>query len=95
MTLDEFDFASSYTKIQLDSLAAARLVLVDGHSHKHVAHLTGKKREDVRRWCYKILHEHRGIIGCPRNWQCVTVCVPDEMADTIRQMERITNRGNK
>lgn len=93
MTPEQFDLAASYTKIAPASLEAARLVLVEGHSHKHVANITGKKREDVRTWCYKILREHRGIVGCPRECQCVTVCVPDEMADEVRKMERVAFRS--
>ena len=92
MNIDQFNAAAGRTKLQDRSLEAAKLVLVKGHGHDFAGRQVGVRREQVRTWCYRILREHRGIVGCPPGWNCITVCVPPDVEEKINKLERIAFR---
>lgn len=90
MTPEQFDTAAQRTRLQDRKLAAARRVLVDGLGKSEAAREAGMQPSAVWDAVARIEREHRNIIGCPRGWAVLTVCVPahGQEADEIREIER-------
>lgn len=90
MTPDQFTAAAARTRLQERKLAAARRVLVDGLGKAEAGREVGLQRGEVWDAVARIEREHKDIVGCPRGWAVITVCVPahGEDADDIREIER-------
>lgn len=90
MTPEQFDACASRTRLQERKLAAARRVLVDGLGKSEAAREAGMQPSNVWDAVARIEREHRGIVGCPRGWAVITVCVPahGDADDEIREIER-------
>jgi len=77
MTPVQFATALARTKLKPRAAGAARRVLVDGLSKSAAAREIGLSPEAVRQAVARVEREHKGVIGCPRDWVCLTVCVPE------------------
>lgn len=98
MTAEEFARALARTKLKARAAGMARRVLVDGLSKSAAAREVGLTPEAARQAVARIEREHLGLIGCPRNWICLTVCVPSDYGEEsarerIREIERVEWRA--
>lgn len=98
MTAEEFARALSRTKLKARAAGMARRVLVDGLSKSAAAREVGLTPEAARQAVTRVEREHLGIVGCPRNWICLTVCVPSDYGEEsarerIKDIERAAWRA--
>jgi TrfB plasmid transcriptional repressor len=87
MTPDQFNLAISRTRMRGRAIGPARRVLCDGLGITEAGAEVGINRETVRQAIARINSAHKNIIGCPRDWECVTICVPREDAHDVREFE--------
>lgn len=88
VTPEEFDIARAKTRLRDRAANAARAVLVDGLTKSAAARAAELTPEAVRMAVARVEREHKGTVGCPAGWQCVTVCVPGAIGDEIRGIAR-------
>jgi len=88
MNADEFELAANKTKLMEKKREAARLCLVDGLGYAEAARQVGlKQRQAANDAVKRVEREHKGIVGCPPGWECLTVCVP--MGDAYFEIKEI------
>lgn len=88
MTPQQFDRLAARTRLRDRARRMARAVLVDGLSKSAAARLEGVTPEAARQAADRILLELRREGGYPPDWQVVTVVVPAELAQDIRDRAR-------
>ncbi len=88
MKLADFINATNATRMAQRTKDAARLVLVDGLRVIDAARQMEMKRQQVEEAVARIEAAHKALQGIPENWECVTVCVPPELANSVRDIER-------
>ena len=95
MTPLQFTAALTRTKLKARAAGAARRVLVDALSKSAAAREVGLSPEAVRQAVARVEREHKAVIGCPRGWVCLTVCVPEfsEAYFAIQDAEKAAWRG--
>lgn len=88
MTPEQFESAVSRTRLKPPKIAAARRVLVDGIGKSEAGRELNLQRSVVWDAVARIQREYKSMIGCPQAWEVVTVTVPREEGETIRDIER-------
>jgi hypothetical protein len=91
MTPAEFHRALSRTKLKPRASSIARRVLVEGVGIPAAGREAGVSPQCAREAVMRVLREHKGIVGCPHGWVCLTVCVP-EYGPAHWHIDRIANR---
>ncbi len=86
ITHDELNAALARTRLQAKARSVAHMVLIDGLSMAEAARRTGISKEAVRQIRARVAYAIRDVCGLPRDWQVVTVAVPSDIADEIREM---------
>lgn len=92
MKLAEFIRTTDSTRMAQRTKDAARLVLVDGLRVIDAARQVEMKRQQVEEAVARIEAVYRKAKGMPEDWECVTVLVPPEQAEEIREIERVAMR---
>lgn len=98
MTPEQFATALARTKLKARAAGATRRVLVDGLSKSEAAREVDLTPQAVSEAVWRVELAHLGIMGCPRNWICLTVCVPSEYGEDsprerIKHIERASWRA--
>lgn len=93
MNLAEFMQAVSTTRIKEHVRDAARLVLVDGMKAVDAAKLMEMTPQQIREAVKRIEAAHKAAQGMPDDWECVTVCVPKDLVETVREVGRQAKRN--
>jgi TrfB plasmid transcriptional repressor len=88
MTPDQFTLALSRTRMRGRAIDPARRVLCNGLGLREAGREAGISGESVRIAVARIKQAHKNVIGCPRDWECVTVCVPVSDVDQVKTIER-------
>lgn len=78
MSPEEFDLASSKTRLKPHTKAVARAVLVDGLGLTQAGNTATPRmqRQQVADAVARIEREHRKTIGAPQGWGCITLVLP-------------------
>jgi hypothetical protein len=92
MKLAEFMEAAATTRMTQHVLDGARLVLVDGMKAVDAAKLLGMTPQQLQGAMKRIKAAHKAGQGTPEDWECVTVCVPPELVETVREFGRQAKR---
>lgn len=92
MKLAEFMEAAASTRMSQHVRDGARMVLVDGMKAVAAAKLLDMTPQQLREAVKRIEAAHRAGQGIPEGWECVTVCVPKEMVETVREVGRQAKR---
>lgn len=92
MKLAEFMEAAATTRMTQHVLDSARLVLVDGMKAVDAAKLMEMTPQQLREAVKRIKAAHKAGQGIPDGWECVTVCVPPELVETVREVGRQAKR---
>ncbi|WML92502.1 TrfB-related DNA-binding protein (plasmid) [Thiothrix lacustris] len=92
MKLAEFMEAAATTRMTQHVLDGARLVLVDGMKAVDAAKLLGMTPQQLQGAMKRIKAAHKAGQGIPDGWECVTVCVPPELVETVREVGRQAKR---
>jgi len=80
------------TKLGRPMQEAVHLVLVEGYSITESARRVGVSRSRVRETVSRIKRIYKESLGCPRDWEVVTVCLPKEKAEKIKRWaEKLRN----
>jgi len=87
MKLSDFLEVANKTKLADRSKDAARLVLVEGMRAIDAARQLDMKRQHVQESVKRIEAAYLRAHGIPDGWECVTVCVPKELAGDVREIE--------
>ena len=90
MELSEFERLARGTRLSERGREAVRRVLVGGEAQADVARDLGVHRQAVHQAIQSLLRRRRSFQGrrIPADWITLTVSVPPELADTIRQMAK-------
>lgn len=92
MKLAEFMEAAATTRMTQHVLDGARLVLVDGMKAVDAAKLMEMTPQQLQGALKRIKAAHKAGHGTPDGWECVTVCVPVELVETVREIGRKAKR---
>jgi len=92
MKLAEFMEAAAATRMTQHVLDGARMVLVDGMKIVEAARLLEMKPQQLQEATKRIKSAHKAGQGTPEGWECVTVCVPKELVETVREVGRKAKR---
>lgn len=92
MNLAEFMEAVATTRMTQHVRDGARMVLVDGMKAVHAAKLMEMTPQQLREAVKRIEAAHKAGQGTPEDWECVTVCVPKELVETVREVGRKAKR---
>ncbi len=92
MNLAEFMEAAASTRMTQHVRDGARMVLVDGMKAVAAAKLLDMTPQQLREAVKRIEAAHRAGQGIPKDWECVTVCVPPELVETVREVGRQAKR---
>lgn len=86
LTPEEFEaLMPSLKRLSLGTIEVARAVLVEGKSQAEVVRETGKSKQLVSANC-KIVLDY--IEDVPRGWVKEEVCLPKDVMEEVRQIER-------
>lgn len=88
MDATDFDTAAARTRLKPRALRMARAVLLEGISATEAGRREGLTREAARAASARVMREHRGAGGYPRDWVVRTVVVPPDVAEQIDALER-------
>ena len=86
MTPNQFTLALSRTSMRGRVINAAKRVLCDGLGQRESGREAGISGAAVSAAVKRIIEAHKNVVGCPEGWECITVCVPPETADKIREL---------
>lgn len=92
MNLAEFMEAVSTTRMTQHVRDGARMVLVDGMKAVDAAQLMEMTPQQLQGAIKRIKAAHKAGQGTPEDWECVTVCVPKELVETVREVGRKAKR---
>lgn len=92
MTLAEFMEAAASTRMKQNIRDGVRMVLVDGIKIVEAARLLEMKPQQLQEATKRIKAAHKAGQGTPKGWECVTVCVPPELVETVREVGRKAKR---
>ena len=92
MKLAEFMEAVATTRIKDHVRDGARMVLVDGMKIVEAAKLMEMTPQQLGEAVKRIKAAHKAGQGIPEGWECVTVCVPPELVETVREVGRQAKR---
>ena len=92
MNLAEFMEAVATTRVTQHVRDGARMVLVDGMKAVDAAKLMEMTPQQLREAVKRIKAAHKAAQGTPEGWECVTVCVPKELVETVREVGRQAKR---
>ena len=92
MKLAEFMEVVATTRIKDHVRDGARMVLVDGMRAVDAAKLIDMTPQQLRAAVSRIEAAHKAKVGIPDNWECITVCVPPELVETVREVGRQAKR---
>lgn len=92
MKLAEFMEAAATTRMTQHVLDGARMVLVDGMKIVEAAKLLEMKPQQLGEAVKRIKAAHKAGQGTPEGWECVTVCVPPELVEKVREVGRQAKR---
>lgn len=92
MTLSEFLEAVSTTRIKDHVRDGARMVLVEGMKAVDAAKLINMTPQQLRVAVNRIEAAHKARMGTPEDWECVTICVPVEQVEMVREIGRQARR---
>jgi hypothetical protein len=92
MNLAEFMEAAATTRMTQHVRDGARMVLVDGLKIVEAAKLLEMTPQQLQAALKRIKAAHKAGQGTPEGWECVTVCVPKELVETVREVGRQAKR---
>jgi len=92
MNFTEFTQAVKSTKMRQRTVDAVRMVLVDGKKIVEAAALSDMKPQQVQEAVARIEAAHLAARGVPSDWHCVTVTVPKDSVEAVREIERQAKR---
>jgi transposase-like protein len=92
MNFTEFTKAVKSTKMRQRTIDAVRMVLVDGKKIVEAAALADMKPQQLHEAVARIEVAHLALKGVPGDWHCVTVTVPKECVEAVREIERQAKR---
>lgn len=92
MNLAEFMETATSTRMSQHVRDGARMVLVDGMKIVEAAKLLEMKPQQLGEAVKRIKAAHKAGQGTPEGWECVTVCVPPELVETVREVGRKAKR---
>ena len=92
MNLAEFMEAVATTRIKDHVRDGARMVMVDGMKAVDAAKLVSMTPQQLHAAVKRVEAAHKARLGTPEGWQCVTVCVPPELVETVREVGRKAKR---
>lgn len=92
MNLAEFMEAVGTTRITQHVRDGARMVLVDGLKIVDAAKMLEMKPQQLQEAVKRIKAAHKARQGTPEGWECVTVCVPPEQVEAVREIGRQARR---
>ena len=92
MKLAEFMEAAATTRMTQHVLDGERRVLVDGMKAVDAAKLLCMTPQQLQGAMKRIKAAHKAGQGIPDGWECVTVCVPPELVETVREVGRQAKR---
>ncbi|WP_287600330.1 TrfB-related DNA-binding protein [Thiothrix sp.] len=92
MNLAEFMDAAASTRMTQHVRDGVRMVLVDGMKAVAAAKLLDMTPQQLQGAIKRIKAAHKAVQGTPENWECVTVCVPPELVETVREVGRKAKR---
>ena len=92
MNLAEFMEAAATTRMTQHVKDGARMVLVDGMKAVDAAKLLDMTPQQLQGALKRIKAAHKAAQGTPEGWECVTVCVPKELVETVREVGRQAKR---
>lgn len=92
MNLAEFMEVVSTTRIKEHVRDGARMVLVDGMKAVDAAKLINMTPQQLHAAIKRVEAAHKARMGTPEGWECVTVCVPPEQVEAVREIGRQARR---
>ena len=98
MRLTDFNTAIAKSTMGQRARDAARLILVDGlgatEAARKIAESSGEpmSRQAADKAAKRIEATHKAMRGMPDDWEVITVCVPPDLADEVREIERTALR---
>lgn len=92
MNLAEFMEVAASTRMTQHVRDGARMVLVDGMKAVDAAKLMEMTPQQLQAAIKRIKAAHKAGQGTPENWECVTVCVPPELVEKVREVGRQAKR---
>lgn len=92
MNLAEFMEAAASTRMKPNIRDGVRMVLVDGIKIVEAARLLEITPQQMRVAVERIKAAHKAGQGTPEGWECVTVCVPKELVEKVREIGRQAKR---
>lgn len=93
MQLSEFIKITSQTRMAQHTKDAVRMVLVDGMRVSDVARQLDMSKQLVQNAVARVEAAHKAFQGVPEDWRCITLCVPPELANEMKEMERKAKRN--
>ena len=87
LSLARFEGAVLGSRFGTRALRMARAILIDGMGPSAAGRLCGRSHEAARRAARRVWERSR-CQGMPAGWTSVTVVVPAEVAEEIREVER-------
>lgn len=93
MKLAEFMEVAATTRMSQHVRDGARMVLVDGMKAVEAAKLMDMTPQQLQAAIKRIKAAHKAGQGIPEGWECVTVCVPPELVETVREVGRQAKRN--
>lgn len=92
MKLADFLKIADSTRMAQKTKDAVRLVLVDGMRATDAARQIEMTRQQVEAAVARIEAAYKAAQGIPEEWECVTVCVPSDRVDDVREIQREARR---
>ncbi len=88
MNLADFLVTVDATRMTQRTKDATRLVLVDGLRVVNAAKQMNMKRQQLEDAVARVEATYKKLKGFPSDWVCVTLCVPTDQVNALRELER-------
>ncbi|SJM94635.1 TrfB-related DNA-binding protein [Crenothrix polyspora] len=93
MKISEFLKLTDSTRMAQRTKDAVRMVLVDGMRVVDAARQTEMSKQQLQDAVGRVEAAHKAAQGMPDDWECVTVCVPPDQVDDVKEIERKAKRS--
>jgi hypothetical protein len=92
MQLAEFIKITNSTRMAQRTKDAARMVLVDGMRTVDAAREMNMLPQQLKSAIDRVEAALKAMHGIPEDWECITLCVPPELINSVREIEHKAKR---
>ena len=93
MKISEYLKLTDSTRMAQRTKDAVRMVLVDGLRVVDAARQMEMSKQQLQDAVARVEAAHKAAQGIPEDWECVTVCVPPDQVNDVREIERKAKRA--